>query len=318
MHSGSSKWRLAAIGLVVACASQLAAGQSNQEWIAIKQRCGIPAGTAYNDWVAAGSRCNSGSSSTGAGSGSAEQLGTTLGNAAGDAMLKGVHNLLHPAPTRLRAPINLAEDQRTIAARQLNNSGIYLLNRNPRDFAGAINEFQKALQQTPNDTVIAGNLQYARRLQKESAVAGQTSNMLGNLLGNNTSHFNTSSNPALAGIAPNVFNVMNLDPNVVDFRGMFHNSLPGTGYSYLPAANANALNAVLTGSNPGVVDLRSATKTSVDPKSLQTQINGIFGHPVPAAESPSSMVSSPQADTEKQTKIEINDLFSKPDAPPHN
>src|SRR5882724_5149365 len=109
MRSRSMQWRLAAIGLVVACASQLAAGQSNQEWIAIKKKCGIPAGTAYNDWVAAGSKCNSGSTATG--SGSAEQLGTTLGNITGDAMLKGFHNLLH-GPTRPTAPLDPERQRR--------------------------------------------------------------------------------------------------------------------------------------------------------------------------------------------------------------
>lgn len=179
MRSRTSEWRLAAIGLVVACASQLAAGQSNQEWIALKQKCGIAAGTAYNDWVAAGSKCNSGSTATGTGSGSAEQLGTTLGNITGDAMLKGFHNLVHGTPARHTAPFDSEQQQRALAARQLNDSGIYLLNRRPRDYAGAINEFQKALQQTPNDATIASNLQYARRLQKEAAAAGQTSSMLG-------------------------------------------------------------------------------------------------------------------------------------------
>jgi hypothetical protein len=88
--------------------------------------------------------------------------------------------------------------------------------------------------------------------------------MLGNLLGNKPQPLNTSNLPADTSISPNVFNQVNLDPNVVDFRGMFHNSLPGTARSYLPAANANALNAVLTGSDAEVVDLRGAARTSVD------------------------------------------------------
>ncbi len=344
MRSRSSEWRLAAIGLLVACASQLAAGQSNQSWIDYKQKCGIPAGTAYNDWVAAGSKCNSGSTATGTGSGSAEQLGTALGNITGDAMLKGIHNVLHGTPAKPAAPINSEQQQRALAAQQLNNSGIYLLNRRPRDYAGAINEFQKALQQTPNDATIASNLEYARRRQKEAAVAGQTSNMLGNVLGNNTPPANPSNSPAYTALSPNVFKSVNLDPNVVDFRGMFHNSSSGMAGSYLPAANANALNAVLTGSDAGVVDLRGATRTSVDPKSLQTQINGIFGNNVPASEPPdprvgrpqaqeiNSLFQSPQAATgtqrsateakpagaEKQTKEQIENLFSKPDAAPHN
>ncbi len=331
MRSRSSKSRLAALGLVLACLSQLATGQSNQDWIAIKQKCHIPSGTAYNDWVAAGSTCNSGSAALATGTGSAEQLGTALGNMTGDMMLKGIHNAFHGTPARPAAAVNSEQQQRELAARQLNNSGIYLLNRRPRDYAGAINEFEKALQQTPNDATIATNLQYAKRLQKDSVAAGQTSNMLGNLLGNNSSSVGPN-NSAIPGISPNVFNQVNLDPNVVDFRGKFRNSLPGTAMSYLPPTNANALNTVLTGSDPGFVDLRGATRTSVDPKSLQTQFDGIFGKRVPMIQPPDPTVSRPQvqatggtqssatprpASAEKNTKEQINDLFSKPDEP-HN
>lgn len=124
---------------------------------------------------------------------------------------------------------------------------------------------------------------------------------------------------------------------------MFHNSLPGTAQSYLPAANANALNAVLTGSDANVVDLRGTARTSVDSKSLQTQINGMFGNPPPATEPPDPKLGSPQAQeinklfqspqpatgTQQsattprpaeaaKTKGQINDLFSKPDPLPHN
>jgi hypothetical protein len=343
MRFRSRDWRYAAIGFMVACVFHLAVGQSNQEWIALKQRCGIPAGTAYNDWVAAGSKCNSGAAS-GTGSGtSAEQLGTTLGNITGDVMLKGFHNLLHGTPARLTMPIDPEQQQRALAAQQLNNSGIYLLNRRPRDYAGAINEFEKALQQTPNDATIASNLQYARRLQKESVVAGQTSNLLGKQLGDKISPVDANNFP-YATISPNVFNQVNQDPSIVDFRGMFRNSLPGTARSYLPAANANALNAILTGSDAGVVDMSGGARTSVDPKSLQTQINVIFGNRVSVSEPPDPMAGhapaqeidkifqstqqttagtqhlAPQpkpADATNPTK-EIDNLFSKPDAPPHN
>jgi hypothetical protein len=339
MRSCAREWRLAAITLVVACASQLAAGQSNQDWIAIKQRCGIPAGTAYNDWVAAGSKCNSGSSATGTGTGSAEQLGTTLGNITGDMMLKGVHNLLHGTPARPTAPIDPAQQHRALAAQQLNNSGIYLLNGRPRDYAGAINEFQKALQQTPNDQTIANNIQYARRLQQ----AEETARLMGQQTGDKTPPVDPSNFPYTPP-SPNVFNQVNLDPNVVDFRGMFRNSLPGTASSYLPAENANALHAVLTGSDAGVVDLSGAAKTSVDPKSVQTQIDGMFGKHVPVNDPPDPMLGHSQAqeidklfqspsatagtqrpatepkpaDAKKQTKQQIDNLFSKPDASPHN
>lgn len=318
MRSCSSEWRLAAMGLVVACASQLAAGQSNQEWIAIKQKCGIPAGTAYNDWVAAGSKCNSGSAAGGGGSGSAEQLGTTLGNVTGDLMLKGVHNLLHGTARRLPPVPDPERQRREVAAQQLNNSGVYLLQCGPnnyadpshackvRDCAGAIIEFQKALQQTPNDATILSNLQYARRLQK----AEQTRDLLGRQSGDQTPPFDWSKFP-YAPPSPSVFDRVNLDPNVVDFRGMFRNSLPGTTSSYLPAGNANALNAILTGSEPGVVDLSHAAGTSVDPHALQTQIDGMFGTHGAHSEPPDPMVGGQQA--------EIKKLFqpsSVPDAPP--
>jgi hypothetical protein len=295
MRSRSSEWRWAAIGLLLVGSSLLAAGQSNQWWIAYKQKCGIPAGTAYNDWVAAGSKCSSGSSATDTSAGtSAERIGTTLGNMTGDMMLRGIHNALHPAPAAPAIPVNSEQQQRSLAAHQLNNSGIYLLNLRPRNYPGAINEFEKALQQTPNDAIIASNLEYARRLQKDSVMAGRTSTMLGNVLGNSSS---VNSKYALDHpvASPNVFNQVNLDPNVVDFREMFHNSLPGTARSYLPAANANALHAVLTGSDAEVVDLRQAAKTSVDPKSLQTQIDGIFGKPLRISEPPEPLAGPRQA-----------------------
>lgn len=299
------EWRLVAIGLVMAGWSPLAAGQSNSEWNAYKLKCGIPAGTAYEDWKASGSKCNSGTTTHTTGTGSAEQLGTALGNMEADLFLKGVHNLLHPTPARPTTPLDPAQDQRAFAARQLNNSGIYLLNR--RDYAGAINEFQKALLQTPNDGIIAQNLEYARRLQKESAAAaGQTSRTLGNLLGGNTSPGNLSSNPAITGTSPNVFNQVNLDPNVVDFRGMFRNSLPGTGNSYLPGANANALNAVLTGSDSSVVDM-SAAKGSVDPESLKSQLDGVLANHKLISEPPDPLVVLPEA-----RDIEL--LFQPPQA----
>jgi hypothetical protein len=115
MRSHSSKSRLAALGHLLTCASHLAAGQSNQEWNAYKQKCGIPAGTAYNDWVAAGSKCNSGSAAPGIGTGSAEQVGTALGNMTGDMMLKGIHNAFHGTPARPAALVNSEQQSDTPA-----------------------------------------------------------------------------------------------------------------------------------------------------------------------------------------------------------
>jgi hypothetical protein len=142
--------------------------------------------------------------------------------------------------------------------------------------------------------------------------------MLGSVLGLPATSLSKASDLPLTAVSPNVFNRVNLDPNFVDFRGMFRNSLPGTAQSYLPAANANAINAVLTGADANVVDLESATKTSVDPKSVQTQINGIFGNPQTRAGGLPSAPAAKAAVAEKPTKDQINDLFSKPDPAPHN
>src|SRR5262249_45427762 len=127
----------------------------------------------------------------------------------------------------------------------------------------------------------------------DSVVAGRTSSTLGDLLGNNTGAAGMLAN---AGTSDRVFNLVNLDPNTVDLRGVSHSALPATGRSYLPAANANTLNAVISGSDAGTVDLRGA-RTSVDPDSLKTQIDGIFGKrtqgdepPDPANRAPSEEI----------------------------
>jgi hypothetical protein len=208
--------------------------------------------------------------------------------------------------------------RREVAAQQLNNSGVYLLQCGPsyyagpshackvRDCAGAIIEFQKALQQTPNDATILSNLQYARRLQK----AEQTRDLLGKQWGDETPPFDLSKFP-YAPISPNAFNWVNLDPSAVDSQGELRNSLPGTARSYLPAAGANALNAILNGFSAEVVDLSHATKTSVDPHALQTQIDGMFGKHGPHSEPPDPMVGGRQAEIKK-----LLQPSSEPDAPP--
>jgi hypothetical protein len=252
---------------------------------------------AYNDWVAAGSRCNPGGTGAG-GVDPAQALGTQLGNIAGDLFIQGFRNLLHGNTPKPSMPLDPARQQQALAAQQLNNSGIYLLKQ--RNYAGAINEFQKALQQSPNDAVIRNNLAYAMQLQRDSVVAGQTSSTLGNLLGDNPAG-NTNSYTYL-GNSGNLINLVNLDPNVVDFGGMFRNSTPTAGRSYLPAANANALNAVLTGSDAEVVDLSG--KTSTDPKSLKTQIDGLFGNRVLGTEPPDPM--------NRPAGQEIDKIFQSP------
>ena len=158
-------------------------GQSNQEWTAYKQKCGISPGMAYNDWVAAGSKCTSGSAPSGAAGGLTpqQQMAMQSAQAAGYMIGQGLHNILFGQPKPLTAPLDPATQQRALAAEQLNNSGIYLLKKN--DYAGAINEFQQALIQSPNDANILANLRLARQRQKNAADAATTSNALGNLLG---------------------------------------------------------------------------------------------------------------------------------------
>jgi hypothetical protein len=325
------------IGLFAVFSASVAVGQSNQEWIGIKQKCGIPAGMAYNDWVAAGSKCSTGSTLSGAGTVAGgltaqQQMAMRSAQLGGYMIGQGLHNILFGQPKSVTAPLDPAAQQRALAAEQLNNSGIYLLKKN--DYTGAINEFQQALNQAPNDANILFNLQLAKQRQKNAADDAKTSNALGNLLG--TAQGSTGNSPA----GPlNPLNLVNLDPNVVDFRGIRHTS----------SANPNSsfLNTVITGSESNTVSLGSAKKNYVDPKLLERQINSVLGNHVPATAqlSPQEQIdklfqqsqpaqasgitpprpsSEPRVnapDTEQQTTTKVNAIFSNP-APsstePHN
>jgi len=309
------------IGLFGVFSASVVFGQSNQEWIAYKQKCGISPGLAYNDWVAAGSKCTSGSAPSSAAGGLTpqQQMAMQSAQAAGYMIGQGLHNILFGQPKPLTAPLDPATQQRALGAEQLNNSGIYLLKKN--DYAGAINEFQQALIQSPNDANILANLQLARQRQKNAADAATTSNALGNLLGT------AQGGGSTAGGHPNSLNLVNLDPNVVDFRGMGHTS----------SANPNSsfLNTVVTGSDSNTVDLANVKKN--DPRLLRGQINDILANPVPAAaevspqeqidrlfqpqsaQSPGIAPPQPSSkprvnapDTEQQTRAKVNAIFSSP------
>lgn len=324
------------MGLLSALSASMAVGQSNQEWIAYKQKCGIPGGMAYNDWVAAGSQCNGGSTRSGTGTAAGgltaqQQMAMQTAQLGGYMIGQGLHNILFGQPKPLSAPLDPATQQRALAAEQLNNSGIYLLKKN--DYAGAINEFQQALNQAPNDANIRFNLQLAKQRQKNAADAAKTSNALGNLLGTPPSSGNGPLGPIKA------LNLVNLDPNVVDFRGRGHTS----------SANPNSsfLNTVITGSDSNTVDMGNLKKNYIDPKLLEGEINSVLDNPVPAAKqiSPqeqidklfqpsqsaqSSRITPPQPsserrvnppDTEQQTKAKVNAIFSdtaSSPAGPHN
>jgi len=313
------------VGLLAAFSAQLV-GQSNQEWIAYKQKCGISAGTAYNDWVAAGSKCNSGSTTSGTGTATGgltaqQQMAMQTAQLGGYMIGQGLHNILFGQPKPLTAPLDPATQQRALAAEQLNNSGIYLLKKN--DYAGAINEFQQALNQAPNDGTILFNLQLAKQRQKNAIDAAKTSNALGNLLG--AAAARSSGNGPLGPL--NSLNLVNLDPNVVDFRGM--------GQTSSANPNSSFLNTVITGSDSNTVDMGNRKKDYIDPKLVEGEINHVLGNPVPAPaqispqeqidklfQSPPSSESGDSApDTEQQTKAKVSAIFSNPalsPAGPHN
>jgi len=104
-----------------------------------------------------------------------QQMGTAVGAVGTLMILKGLSEMMSGPP------VDPAVQQRALAAQQLNNSGIYLLKQ--KNYAGAINEFQQALAQTPNDTTIKNNLALAKQQQANVALAGKTSGTLGQVLG---------------------------------------------------------------------------------------------------------------------------------------
>jgi Flp pilus assembly protein TadD len=90
---------------------------------------------------------------------------------------QAIHDWFYGTPTPPTALPDPAQQQQALAAQQLNNSGIYLIKQ--KNYAGAINEFQQALANAPNDTNILQNLALAKQQLKNVAVAGQTSDALG-------------------------------------------------------------------------------------------------------------------------------------------
>lgn len=248
----------------------LALAQSNAEWTQYKIKCGIPASTAYNDWVAQGSPCpksapDSSSTTPAVPALNPQQQLAMQGAALGGYMIgQGLHQLLFgpPASKPGFAPPDPAQQQRQLAAQQLNNSGLYLLRQ--KNYAGAINEFQQALANTPNDANIQRNLALAKQRLKDSAVATQTSGALGQFLGN----------------APTSTGNSNFDP-------LAHSSVANP--------NASALSLINLDSDTRVVDLSDSTKTSVDPQVLRGQLDAVLTKNGPASAPPDPLVDLPQA-----------------------
>ena len=232
-----------------------ALAQSNAEWTQYKIKCGIPASTAYNDWVAQGSPCPKTAEAASSAAPALpaltpqQQLGMQAAVLGGTMIGQGLHQLLFP-PKPAFAPPDPAEQQRELAAEQLNNSGLYLLRQ--KNYRGAINEFQKALAIFPNDSNTLHNLALAKQKLQDAAVAGQTSGALAQFLGNTPA--NTGS---------------------LNLNQLSHSSLDNP--------NASPLGLVDLGSDPHVVDLRDAKKTSIDPELLKTQLDGVLTNTTPAS-----------------------------------
>ena len=253
------------VGWIAFVTCQLAPAQEPQWWTNQKKTCGLSSSLDYNSWVKSGSPCSAGttgSTTAPAGLTPQQQMGLAIGTAAMPYVQQAVHNLFYGSPA-VQPQLDPAQQQRELAAQQLTNSGKYLLKR--KDYAGAINEFQKALAQTPDDADIVQNLAFAKQQLKDAAVAGQTSSALGQLLG---------KAPASAGL--------------FDFDQLTHSSVANP--------NASALDLVNLGagwdSGAGVVDLRDATKTS--PESLKSQLDGVLGNNALAPTSPRSNVVLPE------------------------
>jgi tetratricopeptide (TPR) repeat protein len=106
----------------------------------------------------------------------------SAGNAVGFTVLGVLGNALFaPKAPNIPPQPDPAEEQRQLAVQQLNKSGIYLLKQ--KNYAGAINEFQKALAISPGNANILHNLDLAKHQLRDAAFADQTSGALGELLG---------------------------------------------------------------------------------------------------------------------------------------
>jgi TPR repeat len=237
-----------------------------------------------------------------------QSLGYSLGQQLGKAILGDpAATAANAAAAQQRA---LAAQERARAAQQLNNSGIYLFKQ--KNYTGAINEFQQALNIAPDDANILRNLASAKQQLKNTAVAAQTSGALGQFLGNT---------PANAG---------NFD------SGQLTRSSSAN-------PNASVLSLVNLDSDSNVVDLRGATSAS--PESLKSQLDGLLTNRAPASAPPDPLVVLPEArdiellfqppqstpssfpgqqrpanepkplnpiDAEEQTKAQVEAIFGKP------
>jgi tetratricopeptide (TPR) repeat protein len=247
------------LGSIAFATCQLTVAQEPQWWTNQKKTCGLSSSLDYNSWVKSGSPCSAGttgSTTAPAGLTPQQQMGLAVGKAAMPYVQQAVHDLFYGAPT-VQPQLDPAQQQRELAAQQLDDSGVYLLKQ--RDFAGAINEFQKALDISPSDQNVQRNLALAKQQLKDAASAGQTSDALRQLLGN----------------AP-------ANGERFDFYQLTNSSVANPSASPLGLANLEA----------GVVDLRGTTRTS--PEALKSDLDTIFANEAPASASSRLNVVLPQ------------------------
>jgi hypothetical protein len=184
----------------------------------------------------------------------------SIGNSVGTALGQQLGKMLFGDPAA-KAAADAAAQQNALAAEPLNDSGLYLMRQ--RNFSGAINEFQQALAISPNDANILHNLEMAKQKLKGAAIARQTSDALGQLLGT------APTNTGIFGFA-----------QLTDSTGT--------------NPNASALSLVNLDSDAKVVDLRGATNTFVDPETLKGQLDGVLSSNTPDSTRPGSQVVLPQ------------------------
>lgn len=180
----------------------------------------------------------------------------SVGNAIGFVGVGMLGNALLAPTTTNPAQQQQQEEQRqlNLAAQQLNNSGLYLFKQ--KNYAGAVNEFQQALADAPNDPDILHNLALATQQLKNVGVAKQTSGALSLFLG---------KAPAKTG--------------TFDFDLLTHSSIANPNASALSLVNLF---------DAGVVDLRGTTSAS--PESLKSQLDGVLASYAPASAPPDPRV----------------------------
>lgn len=193
----------------------------------------------------------------------------SAGNAVGFTVLGMLGNALFAPKATSTAPApNPEQDQRALAAHQLNESGIYLMKQ--RDYAGAINEFQQALSLAPNDGNIQHNLEFAKEAREKAAVAGRNSDALGQLLA-----------PSEAGISNSTSALGSIDLGSSQTEGNLGNA-PSTPTR--PEPIQGQIDKVFSNDSPTSVQPDSQLS---QPQAKEAQdIDNLFQQPQPAASSP--------------------------------